>query len=258
MASQDISSNIAQQFVTSAFPSNPAIRALPVHEAIQHASQVIKSAPGATAIDQAMRQRGLVGMTTRAKAYAPFSQTVNRVRMVCVIPYTSTDPKSTLIGGVGISDDEPASGIVVQLENLAVTAITALDFVNGKLVEKMIPPSQLLASGPEPFVETDWPRDAAKVPNLTVSVATSVAGDAYGGFLNDEYASRIYNQEQVRQLAQLGPLITSIAELQHMRHLGVPTAASCCCCSTCSWGCSCSSSAMSTAPMRPMALPWTL
>ena len=227
-----------QRFIAAAFSSDPVLRALSPHEARAMASRAVKEARGFAEVDRALRARGLVSNVTRARGYTPFSTKKSAVHHVTVIPYTSPDPKSKLVGSIGISDGEPASGVVTELVNNQVTQIWIYDFIGGKLVEKVVPAAELVASGPAKFNDPG-PRDSGS-ENLSSHTAASVATDAFKSLLVDDYSSVVYSLEDVRQLAHTAPIISAIAELQHMRHLGTPTANACCCCCTCSWG-SCSS-----------------
>lgn len=231
---------IEEMFVSAAFVGNPALKALTPEEAQIVANRMFKAAPGSKEVDEALRRRGLIGMLTRARAFTPFSKALGTTRHVSVIPYVSPDPKSNLVGGVGISDDEPASGVVVELKNNRIVQIFTFDFIGGQLVERSISPDELLKSGPNKFIE-DWER-RQREPNLPVHVASGIGTESFKALLVDDYSSMLYSADDVRQLTFNAPLISAIAELQHMRHLGVPTADSCCCCCTCSWGsCSCCS-----------------
>jgi hypothetical protein len=229
---------IEERFVSAAFAGNPALKALAPGEAQMLANRMFNAAPGSKEIDGAMRQRGLIAMNTRGRAFTPFSAASRGARHVVVIPYVSPDPKANLVGSVGISDDEPASGIIVELNNNRVVQIFTFDFIRGQLVVRTISPEELLKSGPDKFVE-DWER-SVREPNLPIYVASGIATESFKGLMIDEYSSMIYSADDVRQLTFNAPLVSAIAELQHMRHLGVPSADSCCCCCTCSWG-SCSS-----------------
>ena len=154
---------------------------------------------------------------------------------------------SNLVGGLGLNDgdDEPASGVVVQLANKTkVVEITTLDFIRGQLVTRTIHAAELIEGGIERFVE-DTPRTPTE-PMHTSEIAATVATEAYHALIVDDYARSIYTMGEIQHLAHNMPLVAAIAQMQHMRHLGAPTANSCCCCSTCSWGCSCSSSAMAS------------
>jgi len=229
---------IEQRFLSSAFTSHPALRALSLEDARTLAIRATKEARGASEVDNALRGRGLVSNVTRARGYTPFSPFTHGVRHVSVVPYTSPNPKSDLVGAVGISDGEPSSGVVVQLKDNQVTNIWLYDFVDGKLVERTIPADELMKSGPQKFNEK-WDRGPAN-PNLRSETASGIAVDAFKSLLVDDYTSLIYSEEDVRQLAHAAPVISAISELQYMRHLGTPTANSCCCCCSCCWG-SCSS-----------------
>jgi hypothetical protein len=240
---------LQERFVAESLSGSPAIRPLPAEEAQAHAARALKETRGAKEVDEAIRGRGLAPMVVRARAYAPFSYTTGRVRMVCVVPYTSPDRTSPLVGTVGISEGEPASGVVVEMAGAAVTRATIYDFIGGRLIEKAVPAADLLRDGPKKFVER-WKREKVE-PNLPAETAMEIGRHAFQTLLIDDFASIVYSEDDVRQLAHNAPVITALAELQHMRHLGVPTADSCCCCCTCSWGCCSSCSAVADSYLSP-------
>jgi hypothetical protein len=248
----DPNGTIQDRFLQAEYPSNPALRAHSAEESQIMARNLISKSPGFAEIEAAMRQRGLLSMPTRAKAFSPFSRKAAGPRSIAIIPYVSTDPASTLVGGVGLndSDGEPASGVIVQLtQKTKVVEITTLDFYNGQLVTRVIRTDELIQGGIEKFVE-----EATRVPTEPVhSIHTAglVSSEAYHALIVDDFAKSIYAMGEIQELAHNMPLVTAIAHLQHMRHLGRPTAQSCCCCSTCSWGCSCSSSAMASGYVNP-------
>jgi hypothetical protein len=243
----DPTSTIQDRLLQATFTFNPAVRAHTAEESQIIARDLMSKARGIKEIEAAMRQRGLLSMPTRAKAFSPFSRKAAAPRLLAIVPYVSTDPASNLVGGVGLNDSagEPASGIIVQLANKTkIVEITTLDFIKGQLVTRTIRAAELIAGGVEKFVE-DTPRTPTE-PVHTIDTAGLVSSEAYQSLIVDDFAKSIYTMGEVQELAHNAPLVTAIAHLQHMRHLGVPTAQSCCCCSTCSWGCSCSSSAMAS------------
>jgi hypothetical protein len=243
----DPTSVIQDRFLQAAFTSNPAVRAHSAEESQIIARDLMSKALGAREIEAAMRQRGLLSMPTRAKAFSPFSRKAAAPRLLAIVPYVSPDPASNLVGGLGLNDSsgEPASGVIVQLaDKTRVVEITTLDFIQGQLVTRTIRAAELIEGGLEKFVE-DVPRVPTD-PVHTIDTSGLVAGEAYHALIVDDFARSIYTMGEIQQLAHNTPLVTAIAHLQHMRHLGRPTAQSCCCCSTCSWGCSCSSSAMAS------------
>jgi hypothetical protein len=209
------------------------------------ARRAVKDAPGMAEVDAAMKKRGLVGMIERARGYAPFSKVLARPKTVTIIPYSSSDPNAKLVGGVGISDGEPASGIVVELDGAKVVRFTSLDFFSGKLVERDLSAAELEANGPARMVD-EAKRETIE-PDLPVGTATALASDAFKSLLFDNYSATVHSEAQLREMFHAAPLVTAIAELQHMRHLGLPTASSCCCCCSCCWGSCSSCSAVSSA-----------
>lgn len=243
----DTISTVQDRFLQAAFSGNPAVRGHSTEESLLIARRLLSKAPGARDIEAAMRQQGLLSMLTRAKAFSPFSRKAAGPRVIAVIPYVSPDPAATVVGGIGLTDTEgePASGIFVRLaDKTKVVEITALDFIGGGLVTRTIRAAELIGDGIEKFVE-DTARNPTE-PVHTIDTAGLVASEAYHALIVDDFAKSIYTVTEIQQLAHNAPLVTTIAQLQHMRHLGVPTADSCCCCCTCSWGCSCSSSAMAS------------
>jgi hypothetical protein len=243
----DPTATVQERLLQAAFSHSPAVRAHSAEESRIMARNLLSKALGVREIEAAMRQRGLLSMLTRAKAFSPFSHKAAAPRVVAVVPYVSADPESNLVGGLGLndSDGEPASGIVVRLaDKTKVVEITTLDFIRGQLVTRTISAAELIESGIERFVE-DTPRTPT-TPVHTSEMAATVAHEAYHALIVDDFATSIYTMGEIQQLKHNMPLVAMIAHLQHMRHLGVATAQSCCCCSTCSWGCSCSSSAMAS------------
>src|SRR5689334_15389212 len=99
---------VVTHFIRTAFPATPAIKALSREEAQLIARKLFNSARGAPEVDKVMRSRGLLPGTWRAAAYSAFSRTLGVPKNIVIIPYSSTDPKSNLVGGVGISEGEPA------------------------------------------------------------------------------------------------------------------------------------------------------
>jgi hypothetical protein len=238
---------IQDRFLQAAFTGNPVLRGHNNEESMLIARNLQSKARGMQEIEAAMRERGLLSALTRSKAFSPFSRKAMGPRSMAIVPYVSPDPTATLVGGVGLTETEgePASGVIIRLaDKTKVVEITTLDFIGGRLVTRTIPAAEMILGGIEKFVE-DTPRTPTE-PVHTADTAGMVAGEAYQTLIIDDFARSIYTADQIQQLAHNAPLVTAIAQMQHMRHLGVPSAQSCCCCSTCSWGCSCSSSAMAS------------
>src|SRR5438128_2616923 len=103
---------LEERLMERGFGGLPAIRPLPPAEAHVAARKELAVARGAKEIDAAMRERGLVRGLARARAYTPFAHTRGRPKLIVIVPYTSADPKSPLVGAVGLSHGEPANGIV--------------------------------------------------------------------------------------------------------------------------------------------------
>ena len=238
---------IETRFIAAAFSGVPAVRALTPEESQICARRMLADAKGAKEIDNAMRQRGLVGMVSRARAYTPHSRTRGCTKTVVVVPYTSTDPDATVVGGIGVSEGEPVSGIVVELRGTQIARFTTLDMIAGALVEREISAKELIAEGPRRFVEDQYPRGALP-RDLTIDTSASIASDAFKVLLFDDHSLMVHTQADLRKLVFNAPLVSAIAELQYMRLEGLTTSpdGSCCCCCCCCWGSCSSCSAVST------------
>ena len=235
---------IRDRFVSESF-NDPVVRALPPDDSKIMARRAMKEARGMHEVDAAMKKRGLVAMVERARGYTPFSKVLARPKTVTIIPYSSSDPKAKFVGGVGISDGEPASGIIVELDGSKVVRFTSLDFFSGKLVERDLSASDLESSGAAEMVEKAK-REKIE-PDLPIGTATSLASNAFKALLFDSYSTTVHSEKELREMFHAAPLVNAIAELQHMRHLGLATADSCCCCCSCCWGSCSSCSAVSSA-----------
>jgi len=82
--------------------------------------------------------------------------------------------------------------------------------------------------------------------------------ESFNQLLRDEYSSAIYTQEDIRDLIHNVPIISAIAELQHMRLMGMTHSpgTSCCCCCCCCWGSCSSCSAVSTRYVNEKYIQW--
>jgi len=232
---------IEERFIASAFSNVPAIHALKREEAQVCARKLLGDSKGSVEIDQAMRKLGLVGMVSRARAYAPFSKTRGCPKNVAIIPYSSTDKESTLVGGLGLSDGEPASGVVVELRGSKIENFITFDFIGGELVQQRIGAKELIAEGPRHFVDKKYKR-GNEPRNLTIDDSATMANDAFRVLLFDEHSSMIHTASDLRDLAFNAPLVGAIAETQYLRLEGITFSpdVSCCSCCCCCWG-SCSS-----------------
>jgi hypothetical protein len=197
-------------------------------------------------IDGAMRRRGLVRMSARARAYAPFSRTRGRPKVVTLIPSTPTDPKANIVGGVGMSEGEPANGVIATLQGTKVTKFTTLDFLEGKFSEREISVADLQAQPLERLVEER--KRGSLEPDLTIDHAGGAAVDAFRVLLVDEASTAVHSAADIRGLIHNTPVVNQIAELQFLRAKGLSASpdVSCCSCCCCSWGSCSSCSAVST------------
>src|SRR5208337_4669647 len=178
---------------------------------------------------------------SRAVAYAPFSKARSGPKLVGVVPYAAADRESPLVGGVGFSDGEPASGVIVELRANKIAKIMTVDFIGGKLVERTMAAEELIEEGPRKFVEKNFKRGSLE-RELTVQTSAGIATDAFRALLFDEHSAMIHSPSDMRELAYSAPLVSAIAELQYMRLEGITFSpdTSCCSCCCCCWG-SCSS-----------------
>jgi hypothetical protein len=204
-------------------------------------------ARGAREIDDGMRRRGLVGALARARGYAPFSRTRARPKSISIIPYSSPDPQSRFVGGLGISEGEPASGVIVELDGTAVVKVTTLDYIGGEYSEREIPVTELVGSRLETLIER---REREQLdPDISVDTASRIALNAFNVLLTDEHSQMVHTREDIQGLIYNAPVVNLIAELQYMRSIGVAASpgTSCCCCCSCCWGSCSTCSAVSTA-----------
>ena len=84
---------IQERFLQATFTSNPALRAHNPEESLIIARNLLSKALGVREIEAAMRQRGLLSMITRAKAFSPFSRKAAAPRVLAIVPYVSPDPE---------------------------------------------------------------------------------------------------------------------------------------------------------------------
>jgi hypothetical protein len=225
----------------------PALRAHSVEESQMiarrlYAKDTSKEGTGsAKEIDAYMRKQGLIPMMSRACAFSPTNRVTGNTKQIAIVPYTSPTPDSDQVGSVGISDGEPASGIIVQLKANQIVNFITVDFLGGKLDEQKIGTAELIASGPQKFVNRKYKR--GNLPrDLTQDQSSSVAGAAFQALLFDQHSTMIHTAGDLRRLVHNMPIVTAIAELQYMRLEGVTFSpdVSCCSCCCCCWG-SCSS-----------------
>jgi hypothetical protein len=238
---------VEERMIERLFSGAPAIRPLLPREAAVAARKALASARGAKEVDTAMRQRGLVRGLSRARAYTPFSHSLGLPKLIVIIPYTSTDPKSPYVGSIGISHGEPANGVIVQVEGQRVTTVTTLDFMEGKFSERRFNADELIKAGPEKAVERK--KRGNLEPDLAVESSEAIGANAFQVLLHDEHSRAVHTPDELRALIHNAPIVTTIAELQHMRLRGLSASpdVSCCSCCCCCWGCcSCCSAVAST------------
>ena len=247
---------VDERLLSQGFAGDAAVRALSAEESRLAAYQAHEEARGVKEIDERLRRFELQPAFDRAKSYAPFSRTTGRVRMISIIPYNGSQRDAKYVGGMGISDGEPASGVVVRMDGTKVAEIHLLDYIGNKVVERKIDPGELSQQSPRHLVE-DWKREPT-TPNLPSSTSTAVAGHAFRSLLFDDYSALVYTGEEVRSLIYNAPIVSAIAQLQHMRHLGTPTATSCCCCCCCCWGSCSSCSAIASEFVGNVDISWTV
>jgi hypothetical protein len=240
--------SIDARFICCAFPSATAIKALTPEEAGLVARRMLGSARGAKEIDREMRKRGLLPMAARARAYSPFSKSRASLKLVAIVPYNSTDADSDCVGGVGLSEGEPASGVVVDMRAGLIETVTTIDFIGGKIVERKISARELAQQGPRRFPEDEKFKRESLTPDIPVDTSTGMAADAFKVLLFDDHSSMVHSQADIRKMIHQAPLVSAIAELQYVRLQGLAMSPgeSCCCCCCCCWGSCSSCSATST------------
>lgn len=238
---------VETHFIRSAFPGAGAIRPLTREEAQTLARRFLESSRGSSEIERALREHSLIPMVSRAVGFAPYSRNLNRSKGLVIVPCTPINPDSTIVGGIGLSEGEPASGVVVHLQKMQVVGFTTYDMMGGKLVPREFTTKQLVAQGHRAFTETEYPRE--KEPrDLTIDTSASIATDAYKVLLFDEQSTMVHSATDLRALAHNTPIVSAIAELQYTRLEGLTSSpgTSCCSCCCCCWGSCSSCSAVST------------
>lgn len=226
----------------SALRGEAAVRPLTPEEARIAAKRLMSESRGFEEVDAAMREQGLVAMVGRARGYTPFSRTSASCKLVVIVPYSSTDRDSELVGGLGLSEGEPASGVVTRLEDNRVADVATFDLLEGEFVRRRFEREELLRTPPEELREDRHRGD--ETPDLDRSVTAGMAADAFKVLLFDEHSSLVHDPEDQREMVYDLPLVSSIAELQYVRLEGLSASpdVSCCSCCCCCWG-SCSSCA---------------
>jgi hypothetical protein len=235
-------SQIEQRFVTMVFAGNPAVRSLMPDEARVAARRLEAETRGVREIDRMMREEGLVAVRRRARGYTPFSRKRARPKTVVVIPYNSPRRDSNLVGSLGLSEDELASGVIVRLEDARVESITTLDLIQGELTRREFSRDEVLTEDLHALREELERGD--EPPDVPIDTSTDIASDAFKGLLFDDDSTMIHGRQVQSAMFKDAPLVGRIAELQYRRLQGLTASpdVSCCCCCCCCWG-SCSSCA---------------
>lgn len=253
LLSTELKAILESNLLARAASPGPALRAHSVEESQiiarrLYATDTSKEGAGsAKEIDAYMRRHGLVPMMSRACAFSPTSRMTANTKQIAIVPYASSTPDSDHVGGVGISDGEPASGVIVELKANQIVSFITVDFLGGKLDEQRISTADLIASGPEKFVNRDYKREDVQ-RDLTQDQSSSVASAAFQALLFDQHSTMIHTAADLRRLVNNMPIVTAIAELQYMRLEGVTfsPSTSCCSCCCCCWGCCSSCSAVAS------------
>lgn len=232
---------------TAAGDALRSIKALPVEHAQLVARRALGEARGAPEISQGLAARGLVRGIDRARAFTAFSHTLANTKTITVVPFSSSDKNSPHVGGLGLSDGQPANGVVVELDGTKVVSFTTLDFMEGKYSEKTFQVADLVSKGTDAHVE-ELARGAV-APHLTVDASTSIATGAFRVLVSDEHSLAVHSAAEVADFMHQLPIVGMIAELQYSRLRGLAASpdVSCCSCCCCCWGCCSSCSAVSSA-----------
>jgi hypothetical protein len=231
-----------QRRMMGALRGEAAVRPLTIEESQVAAKRLMAEARGFEQIDRALRDRKLLAMPERAHGYTPFSRVSATCKLIVVVPYSSPERESDIVASVGMSEGEPASGVLVRLENDRVAEFTTLDFLEGEFVTRAFRREELLENRPETLRE-DRSRGTEQA-DFEPATSSAIATDAFQGLLFDEHSSSIHSPSQQENMIHDMPLVSSIAELQYLRLQGLSASpdVSCCCCCCCCWG-SCSSCA---------------
>jgi hypothetical protein len=224
-----------------------SIKALPPEHTHLVARRALTESRGADEIAKALGERGLVRSINRARAYTAFSHTLAATKTVTVIPFSSADPKSPHVGGMGFSDGQPANGVVVELDGTSLVRFTTLDYHEGSYSESSFEVADLVRKGPEAHVEE---RDRGAVePHLPIGTSVDIATNAFKVLVTDDHSSAVHSPDQLREFMHQLPVVGMIAELQYQRIRGLAASpdVSCCSCCCCCWGCCSCCSAVSSA-----------
>jgi hypothetical protein len=225
-----------------------SIRALPPGQSELVARRLFDETEGANDVANGMGERGLLRSFERSLTFTAFSHSLAATKTVTVIPFSSPDPHSVYVGGLGISEGQPANGVVVELQGTQLLRFTTLDFLEGEYSERTFELADLMGSGIDAYVE-ERDREAIE-PHLPVSDSINLATHAFRVLVTDDHSLAIHSSDDVGEFMHQLPIISMIAELQYQRLRGLHTTSitmSCCSCCCCCWGCCSSCSAVSSA-----------
>jgi hypothetical protein len=199
-------------------------------------------------INRSLARLGLHPAEDVARVYEVTNVATGAPKTLTIVPYHPANRSQNIVGGVGISEGQPASAVSVQLNGTTVQSITTHDVLFGKLVVRTFTPAQLASGGVERFVERNLPRDRSVTPSITVQDAAGLGVRTFRSLLAAEQAQGVYSPAQVRGFLGNTQTVGLIAQLQYARHRGLTMSPgnACCCCSCCCWGCCSCSSAVST------------
>jgi len=219
-----------------------ALRTLTREEAQVAARRLMAESRGVQQVDGALRERHLLPMVSRARGYAPFSRATGRAKVIVVVPYSSPEREADVVGGIGLAEGEPASGVMTRLDDQRVVAVTTFDLLAGEFVTREFARDELLRTNLGDLRE-DLPR-GEEPPDFDRTLSETIATDAFQVLLFDEHSSSVHTPDEQNKMVHDLPLVSSIAELQYLRLQGLSASpdVSCCCCCCCCWG-SCSSCA---------------
>lgn len=242
---------LMMRFLAVGGESARSVRAMPPEESAPMARRAFAEARGAADVAKAMAARGLVQSFERSVAFMAFSNGLAGMKTVTTIPFSSPDPASQLVGCLGISDGQPANGVVVELQGTRVARFTTLDFLEGRYSERTFEVADLIAEGVGAHIE-ERERGAVE-PDLQVSDTVNIATQAFRVLVTDDHSSSIHSPSQIGEFMFQLPVVGMIAELQYQRLRGLASSpdTSCCCCCCCCWGSCSSCSAVSSAYVNP-------
>lgn len=225
-----------------------SIRALPPGQSELVARRLFDETHGASDVANGMSERGLLRSFERSLAFTAFSYSLAATKTVTVIPFSSPDPHSVYVGGLGISEGQPANGVVVELQGTRLVRFTTLDFLEGEYSERTFELADLMGGDIDAYVE-ERDREAIE-PHLPVSDSINLSTHAFRVLVTDDHSLAVHSADDVGEFMHQLPIISMIAELQYQRLRGLHTHSltmSCCSCCCCCWGSCSSCSAVSSA-----------